>query len=126
MQKLKTDIPRIVVAARDYLVLAVAGGVVEEAGTFSQVLRNFHTVWLKAKPSKHMERVRAQGDLRPMAGNPQAMEQLRKILVARESSYCQAEYHLDTSDKKIDISLIELCELIRSLGILLDSNTISK
>ena len=59
-----------------------------------------------------MMRVRAQGDLRPMAGNPQAMEQLRQILKSRETRYEQAAYQLDTSGKKIQTSRSELKELL--------------
>ncbi len=117
-RKLESDTLNTIIATRERLVLAVAGGVVEEAGTFAEVLSRFHTVWLKAQPKEHMERVRAQGDLRPMAGNPQAMEQLREILVARESRYAQAEHHLDTSGNTIDVSLAELSSLIASHGIL--------
>lgn len=117
-RKLEADTLRTIIATRERLVLAVAGGVVEMPDTFAEVLGRFHTVWLKADPTEHMERVRAQGDLRPMAGNPQAMEQLRAILEARESRYERAEHYLDTSGRTIDTSLAELCSLIASHGIL--------
>ncbi len=111
-RKLEADTLKTIIETRERLVLAVAGGVVEKPDTFAEVLGRFHTVWLKADPTEHMERVRAQGDLRPMAGNPQAMEQLRAILVARESRYGQAEYHLDTSGKTVEVSLGELQGLV--------------
>lgn len=117
-RKLEADTLKTIIATRERLVLAVAGGVVEQSDTFAEVLGRFHTVWLKASAIEHMERVRAQGDMRPMAGNPQAMERLREILVARESRYGQAEHHLDTSGKTIDISLAELRSLIASHGII--------
>ncbi len=117
-RKLEADTLKTIIETRERLVLAVAGGVVEKPDTFAEVLGRFHTVWLKADPTEHMERVRAQGDLRPMAGNPQAMEQLRAILVARESRYGQAEHHLDTSGKTIDASLAELRSLVASHSIL--------
>lgn len=117
-RKLEADTLTNIIATRERLVLAVAGGVVEEATTFADVLGRFHTVWLKASPTEHMERVRAQGDLRPMAGNPKAMEQLREILAARESRYGQADHHLDTSGKTIDASLAELRSTIASNNII--------
>lgn len=117
-RKLEADTLKEIIATRKRLILAVAGGVVEEASTFAEVLGRFHTVWLKAEPTEHMERVRAQGDLRPMAGNPKAMEQLREILIARESRYGQAEHHLDTSGKTIDATLTELRSLVSTHGIL--------
>ncbi len=104
--------------SHERLVLAVAGGLVDRRDTFADLLEKFHCVWVKADPTEHMERVRAQGDLRPMAGNPHAMDRLREILVARESRYEQAEYHLDTSGKSVDASLTELLALITSNDIL--------
>lgn len=121
-RKLEANTLNAIVTSHDRLVLAVAGGVVEETNTFAEVLGRFHTVWLKASPTEHMERVRAQGDLRPMAGNPQAMEQLREILTTRESLYGQAEHHLDTSGKTIDTSLDELCSLVESYKIFAESS----
>jgi len=41
-------------------VLSVGGGVVSEAGTYDFLLANCFTVWLKASPSEHMQRVIAQ------------------------------------------------------------------
>ena len=67
----------------DRLVLAVAGGIVGNPETYATLLARYHTIWIKAAPQDHMERVRAQGDLRPMAGNPAAMDQLRQLLERR-------------------------------------------
>jgi XRE family aerobic/anaerobic benzoate catabolism transcriptional regulator len=44
-----------------------------------------------------MARVLAQGDLRPMAGNDEAMEDLKRILAAREAMYGKADAVIDTS-----------------------------
>jgi XRE family aerobic/anaerobic benzoate catabolism transcriptional regulator len=84
------------------MVLAVAGGIVTEPKTYQYLLQNCFTIWLKALPEEHMARVRKQGDERPMAGNPDAMEQLRDILAARNSLYAQADLTIDTSDRTID------------------------
>ncbi|MFK7997065.1 MAG: helix-turn-helix transcriptional regulator [Granulosicoccus sp.] len=119
---LEAETLRGIIADHQRMVLAVAGGLVENSNTFANLLRYCHTVWLKADPSEHMERVRAQGDLRPMAGNPRAMTQLREILLARESRYKQADIHLDTSGKSVDASLAELCKLVSSHH-LMTSNT---
>lgn len=117
-RKLEADTLHSIIATRSKLVLAVAGGVVEEASTYAEVLNRFHSIWLKASPTEHMDRVRAQGDMRPMEGNPQAMEQLRNILETRESRYAQADYQLDTSGKRIDATLTDLCALVTSHKIL--------
>lgn len=100
------------------LVLAVAGGIVSSTATFDRVLEQFHTVWIKAEPGEHMDRVRAQGDLRPMAGNPQAMTQLRAILTQRAALYARAGHQLDTSGQSVGGSLDDLCDLLTRENIL--------
>ena len=58
-------------------------------------------MWLKAAPEEHMARVVAQGDTRPMAGNDQAMEDLRRILEGRAMLYGQADVIVDTEGKSV-------------------------
>ncbi|MEM9011093.1 MAG: helix-turn-helix transcriptional regulator [Pseudomonadota bacterium] len=101
-----------VIAERERAVLAVGGGIVGDEETFARVLTRFHTIWVTTSAAEHMERVRAQGDMRPMAGNPQAMIQLRQILKSREAKYRQADYRLDTSGKPVEASRAELRDLI--------------
>ena len=101
-----------VVATHDALILAVAGGIVAEPETYKALLAQFHTIWVKATPEEHMARVRAQGDTRPMAGNPEAMEQLRHILTSREALYDQARAKLDTAGRSVQDSLADLLALI--------------
>ncbi|GGD44815.1 helix-turn-helix transcriptional regulator [Sinisalibacter lacisalsi] len=103
-----------VIATHDTMILAVAGGIVAEPETYNVLLSKFHTIWVKATPAEHMARVREQGDTRPMAGNPEAMEQLRSILTAREALYERALAKLDTSGRTEDESLDEMLALIRS------------
>ncbi|WP_346908184.1 helix-turn-helix transcriptional regulator [uncultured Roseibium sp.] len=106
-----------VVATSDAVVLAVAGGIVSEPETYGFLLRNFHTIWLKASPEEHMNRVRGQGDERPMAGNPKAMEELKSILTSREVLYAKAESTVNTSGKSVEDSVQDLMSKIRDLGI---------
>ena len=89
-------------------VLSVGGGVVSEKGTFDYLLSNCYTVWIKAQPEEHMSRVMAQGDFRAMAGSGQAMEDLRRILEAREPLYAKADMHLDTSSSSVEESFSKL------------------
>jgi len=107
-----------IVATTSESVLAVAGGIVAEPETFSYLLRHFHTVWLRARPEEHMERVRKQGDLRPMKGNPKAMEELRSILTSRESLYAHAEAVVDTSGRTLEQSTKDLMEVVRKLEVI--------
>ena len=83
--------------AREPLLLATGGGIVAEPLTFDLVLSSFFTVWLKATPEDHMQRVRDQGDLRPMGEDRSAMQELRAILLSREPLYARAHAVLETS-----------------------------
>lgn len=96
------------------MVLAVGGGLVAETETFQVLLANCYTVWLKATPEEHMTRVIAQGDLRPMADNDEAMEDLKRILQARDPLYRMADAVVDTSGKTVEQSLAALRELAAS------------
>jgi XRE family transcriptional regulator, aerobic/anaerobic benzoate catabolism transcriptional regulator len=107
-----------VVATYQEVVLAVAGGIVSEPETFNYLLRHYHTIWLSARPEEHMSRVRAQGDERPMAGNPSAMEELRNILTSREALYARAEAQVNTSRKTIDQTLADVLLAIERHGFL--------
>jgi XRE family transcriptional regulator, aerobic/anaerobic benzoate catabolism transcriptional regulator len=105
-----------VATGADRLVLAVAGGLVTEPETFAFLRAHFHTVWLKAAPEEHMQRVRAQGDERPMAGNPKAMEELNALLREREALYASAAVTVDTSGRSVADSGAALLRAVRSLG----------
>jgi XRE family aerobic/anaerobic benzoate catabolism transcriptional regulator len=89
-------------------VIATGGSIVSEPGTYELLLSSCFTVWLKAAPEEHMARVIAQGDTRPMAGNDQAMEDLRRILEGRSMLYGQADVVIDTEGKSVEKSLAEL------------------
>ncbi len=89
-------------------VLSVGGGVVSEKETFDYLLSHCYTIWIKARPEEHMSRVLEQGDFRAMGGNDQAMEDLRRILEAREPLYRQADMEFDTSGSSVETSFSRL------------------
>jgi XRE family aerobic/anaerobic benzoate catabolism transcriptional regulator len=89
-------------------VLSIGGGVVSEKETYDFLLAHCYTVWVKAQPEEHMSRVIAQGDFRAMAGSDQAMEDLRKILEAREGLYQRADMVLDTAGCSVEQSFSRL------------------
>jgi XRE family transcriptional regulator, aerobic/anaerobic benzoate catabolism transcriptional regulator len=89
-------------------ILSVGGGVVSEKETYDYLLSNCYTVWIKARPEEHMTRVIAQGDLRAIAGGNQAMDDLRRILEAREPLYRKADMYLDTSGQSVEESFAKL------------------
>lgn len=97
-------------------VIATPGGIVSDASTFNLLLANCFTVWLKASPEEHMNRVIAQGDLRPMAGNvgnSEAMDDLKRILAGRAAFYNKADLSFDTSGKSADACFQALLKLIK-------------
>ena len=95
-------------ASHDQMVLTVGGGIVSETETYQSLLRNCFTVWVRAAPEEHMARVVAQGDLRPMQGHAEAMEDLKRILSAREPLYRQADQTIDTTGEQPEQSLGKL------------------
>jgi XRE family aerobic/anaerobic benzoate catabolism transcriptional regulator len=97
-----------VLSENNHAVLSVGGGVVSEKETYDFLLSNCYTVWVKAQPEEHMSRVIAQGDFRAMAGNDRAMEDLRRILEAREPLYRKADMCLDTSGNSVEKSFAKL------------------
>jgi XRE family aerobic/anaerobic benzoate catabolism transcriptional regulator len=99
-------------AANARCVLATGGSLVTEPGTFELLLASCLTVWVRAKPTEHMARVVAQGDLRPMADNARAMDDLVAILSSREPLYAKADLTLDTAGKTAAQSARELLELL--------------
>lgn len=104
-----------IVATTDRGILAVAGGIVAEPETFAFLMRHFHSIWIKATAEEHMARVRSQGDLRPMAGNSRAMDDLRALLKSREALYAQAQQSLDTSGQSVEESRAALKAMIARL-----------
>lgn len=100
-------------ATHDRMILAVAGGIVAEPTTYSRLLQRFHTVWVHTSPSEYMQRVRAQGDVRPMEGNPAAMTQLKNLLDTRTPLYARADAQINTSNRPVKASLNDLLKVIQ-------------
>jgi XRE family transcriptional regulator, aerobic/anaerobic benzoate catabolism transcriptional regulator len=94
------------------IVMAVGGGIVSEPETYNLLLTHCFTVWIKASPAEHMARVVAQGDLRPMQGNAEAMADLNRILNAREPLYRKADVTLDTVGERPEQSLAKLRQAV--------------
>jgi XRE family aerobic/anaerobic benzoate catabolism transcriptional regulator len=92
----------------DRAVIATGGGLVSEPANYDLLLSSCFTVWVTATPEEHMTRVIAQGDRRPMADNPEAMADLKRILTEREKAYARADARLDTSGRPLSQSLDEL------------------
>jgi XRE family aerobic/anaerobic benzoate catabolism transcriptional regulator len=96
------------VACGSPMVLATGGSIVRAPDTFALLRQHAATVWLKAAPEDHWNRVVKQGDRRPMADHPQAMSDLRSLLASREPLYAAAMVTVETSGKTVSDVVDEL------------------
>jgi len=103
-----------VIAEHSRFVLSTGGSIVSEPATFERLLSACWTVWLRAAPAEHMQRVVAQGDMRPMAGNPESMADLQRILAGREPLYRRADAQADTSGRDVESALQALIDVVPS------------
>jgi XRE family aerobic/anaerobic benzoate catabolism transcriptional regulator len=94
------------------LVLATGGGLVAAPETFALLKKSATTVWLRARPEDHWNRVVRQGDRRPMADHPQAMAHLRALLAAREPLYAAADRTIDTSGRSVKSVVEEIADAV--------------
>jgi XRE family transcriptional regulator, aerobic/anaerobic benzoate catabolism transcriptional regulator len=97
-------------------VIATPGGIVADTANYELLLSRCHSVWLQATAEDHMNRVVAQGDMRPIAASKQAMNDLRNILKARNAFYSKADIAFDTSQHPIKNGVNELSQKIAHLA----------
>jgi XRE family aerobic/anaerobic benzoate catabolism transcriptional regulator len=95
-------------------VLATGGSLVSEPATFERLLTMCFSVWLRATPEDHMQRVIAQGDMRPMADNRESMSDLQRILAVREPLYRKADLTIDTSSQPLGPATEFIVEMLRT------------
>jgi XRE family aerobic/anaerobic benzoate catabolism transcriptional regulator len=95
------------------VVLATGGGIVASPETYGLLKKHATTVWLRATPEDHWNRVVRQGDRRPMADHPQAMADLRALLTAREPLYADADHTVDTSGRTVDEIVATLSAMVQ-------------
>jgi len=89
-------------------VVATGGSLVNDRETYHLLKRRATTVWLRARPEDHWNRVIQQGDRRPMAEHPEALHELRALMTARASLYAEADHTIDTSSLSIDDTVSRL------------------
>lgn len=84
------------------LVMATGGSIVTAPDTWRLLRERARTVWLRAPAAAHLNRVRLQGDLRPMRGRSDPLRELEAILRERAPLYGQADRTLDTEELGIE------------------------
>lgn len=106
--RLEAEALEAVLAQGDRAVIAAGGSIVAAPASFARLRETCRTVWLRATPREHFERVLAQGDRRPMANRPRAMAELEALLAARSGEYARCEIAVDTSGKGVDEVVAEV------------------
>jgi XRE family aerobic/anaerobic benzoate catabolism transcriptional regulator len=102
---------RFVKRSRD-VVLATGGSIVTDTETFTFLRQHATTVWLKATPRDHWDRVVAQGDVRPMQDRPAAMLELKQLLESRGPLYERADHVVNTSAISLDQTVARVVDLV--------------
>jgi XRE family aerobic/anaerobic benzoate catabolism transcriptional regulator len=116
-RRLERQCLEAVIGRLDRAVIATGGSLVTESATYDRLLSTCFVVWLTATPDEHMHRVLDQGDLRPMADNPQAMDDLKAILDSRAPLYAKANAVVNTSDKSKAQALAALLAAVPRAGV---------
>ena len=96
-RRLERDLLARFLTRRTPAVLATGGSLVTDRTTFEMLKKNAITLWLRARPELHLQRVSAQGDRRPMAGSADPLSDLRVLLREREPLYSEADITIDTT-----------------------------
>ena len=97
-----------VLRSHEAAVIAAGGSLVTDPDTYRLLLDHCRTIWLKAKPEEHMNRVIAQGDMRPFKGRSAALDEIRKLLADRDRLYARADTTIETSGRPLKAVLEEL------------------
>ena len=101
-----------VLSRKERAVIATGGSLVTEPASYKLLLERCRCIWLRATPEDHMNRVIAQGDMRPFKGRSAAFEELKQLLQERERLYARADATVNTSGKTVRQSLAELRKAI--------------
>lgn len=110
-RRLELKILNRVLERNRHAVLATGGGIVQSPEAFHLLDSRAITVWLKARPEEHWDRVVKQGDIRPMRGRKQARAELESLLQSREPLYARAHHTIDTSALGVDGALERLAQI---------------
>jgi len=95
----------------DRCVVETGGSIVMDPKLLNTLLTTCFVVWLYAQPEEYMRRLTAEGDIRPMENQEDAMADLRRILSERHAFYSRAHAAIDTSGKSIEDCVAELIEI---------------
>ena len=113
-RRLEREALEEVLAESQRMVIATGGSIVTSEESWARVREACTTIWLRAAPELHLERVLAQGDHRPVEGHPRALDQLCDILERRGALYAMADEHVETSGRTLEAVTEELVSLVEA------------
>lgn len=114
-RRLEREVLTQLLAQPSQMVLATGGSIVNDPTNYGLLRARCHTIWLRARPEDHWNRVVAQGDQRPMAGHSSeahAFAELRALLAAREKLYARAEHTVETTGRRIPQVVAAITEVV--------------
>jgi XRE family aerobic/anaerobic benzoate catabolism transcriptional regulator len=113
-RRIEHEVLRGFLDAHPAAVLATGGAIVTAPETYALLRKRAVTVWLKARPQDHWDRVVRQGDVRPMRNRSNAMAELETLLRARKPLYALADHVIDTSRATSDEAAERLVAAMQS------------
>lgn len=106
------------VAARDGQVIACGGGTVLDEENLACLRLNSAMILLTASPETILERVNAEGDVRPLLRVGDRLERIRSLLETRNVKYLRAaDMVVDTSGRTTEQVADEILEYLREVGV---------
>ena len=113
-RRLEQDVLRAFLETHPVAVLATGGSLVTAPDTYALLRKRATTVWLRAKPQDHWDRVLRQGDARPMRNRANAMSELKALLRSRRPLYALADHVVDTSSATFEEAATRIVAAVRN------------
>jgi XRE family aerobic/anaerobic benzoate catabolism transcriptional regulator len=113
-RKVEHEVLRAFLDTHATAVLATGGSLVTAPETYSLLRKRATTVWLRARPQDHWDRVLKQGDARPMRNRANAMSELKALLRTRRPLYALADHVVDTSSSTSEEAATRIVAQVRS------------
>jgi XRE family aerobic/anaerobic benzoate catabolism transcriptional regulator len=116
-RKLENEVLRAFLDEHPAAVLATGGSLVTAPETYALLRKRTITVWLRARPEDHWNRVLRQGDARPMRNRANAMAELKVLLRTRRPLYALADHVVDTSSESYEETAARIATAVQKMPI---------
>jgi XRE family transcriptional regulator, aerobic/anaerobic benzoate catabolism transcriptional regulator len=115
-RRIERQVLRRLLDAGEPVVVATGGSIVTDSETYALLRKRAVTVWLKASAEDHWRRVVGQGDMRPMRGRENAMNELRALMKKRTPLYAQADHVVETASESVEQIAKQVVDLAEGQG----------